>query len=251
MAHPLNVLIVEDNIINQKVVMKMLERLGCSAGVAQNGREGVDQFRSGSFDLIFMDMQMPEMDGLEATKAIRALGEKGSSVIIIALTANAMAGDRERCLAAGMNDYLAKPVKQTDIEAVIRQWFPAALMRSEDNGPPPAPFTPFDPVRLRQIEEIGDAGLLKELMQLYLQDLEQYLEQIDDAITRTDFRLAYESSHKLKGSSANLGVDRVREACLAMETCARQEDAAGMEQQAKTMTAIITELRDYIVIAYR
>ena len=123
------VLLVEDNRVNQTVAVRMLESMGCVPTVADNGAIGVDIWSSGEFDLILMDMQMPEMDGSEASRIIRKKEKrKGGHTPIIALTANAMLGDREKCLAAGMDDYLAKPVQKASLERMIQQW---ALERSE------------------------------------------------------------------------------------------------------------------------
>ncbi|RMF61735.1 MAG: response regulator, partial [Calditrichaeota bacterium] len=119
----LNILLVEDNKINQKVATRMLEKMGHRITVASNGVEGVEKWKKQQFDLIFMDVQMPEMDGFEATAQIRELEKKrGTHVPIIAMTAHAMKGDRERCLAAGMDDYVAKPIKREEVEEVIQRF---------------------------------------------------------------------------------------------------------------------------------
>ena len=116
------VLVAEDHVVNQKVAAKLLTKLGCAVTVVDNGRAAVEAARSGSYAVIFMDCQMPEMDGLEATAAIRAAEASGAHVPIIALTANASAADRERCLANGMDDYLAKPVRPNELQAALAQW---------------------------------------------------------------------------------------------------------------------------------
>jgi CheY-like chemotaxis protein len=116
------VLLVEDNAINQKVAVRMLNRLGCDVEVAENGREALDRFARGRFDLVFMDCQMPEMDGYEATVEIRRRESSGGRIPIIAMTAHAMQGDRERCLRAGMSDYISKPVDMEDLRTMIECW---------------------------------------------------------------------------------------------------------------------------------
>jgi PAS domain S-box-containing protein len=122
---PIRVLLVEDNIVNQKVALRMLERLGLRADVAANGLEAVQMFELVAYDVILMDCQMPEMDGYAATAEIRRRGEKGKQLPIVAMTAEAMAGAREECLAAGMNDYIAKPVKLEDLSHILRKWAPS------------------------------------------------------------------------------------------------------------------------------
>ena len=117
------VLVVEDNIVNQKLALRMLEKRGCRVDIAANGREAVNASARMAYDCIFMDCQMPEMDGFEATAAIRAHEvQTGNHVPIIAMTANAMQGDRERCLEAGMDDYISKPVRSEALEAVLQKW---------------------------------------------------------------------------------------------------------------------------------
>jgi CheY-like chemotaxis protein len=117
----LAVLLVEDNEVNRKVALRMLQKLGCVADVAVNGREGVDRMAARAFDLVFMDCQMPEMDGFEATREVRRREQdSGGRVRIVAMTANALEGDRERCLACGMDDYVAKPIKLENLVDQLR-----------------------------------------------------------------------------------------------------------------------------------
>jgi len=118
----LKVLVVEDNATNQRVQVRMLERLGHRADLAGNGREALCALGQAAYDLVFMDCQMPEMDGFEATAEIRRREKDTRRTTIIAMTANALEGDRDRCLAAGMDDYLTKPVKLDDLDSAIRKW---------------------------------------------------------------------------------------------------------------------------------
>jgi CheY-like chemotaxis protein len=130
-AHGPRVLLAEDNVVNQTLALRLLEKLGCRVDVVGNGRDAVAAVARGEYALVFMDCQMPEMDGFEATAAIRQ-GETGSRrVPIIALTASAMQGDREACLAAGMDDYLSKPLGQRDMERMLRRWQGNAAERGD------------------------------------------------------------------------------------------------------------------------
>jgi CheY-like chemotaxis protein len=127
------ILLAEDNVVNQKVATQMLTGMGCQVTVAKNGREAVEFARRSRFSLILMDCQMPEMDGFEAARTIRA--SVGPAPVIIALTGNALAGDRERCLAAGMNDYLAKPFRRAELAGILARYLPVAEVVKSGQGP--------------------------------------------------------------------------------------------------------------------
>ena len=122
-----SILIAEDNLINQKVIERMVQKLGYRADLVSNGREALDALARVPYGLVFMDCQMPEMDGFEACREIRNRDFEGARIPIIAITANAMKGDRERCLAAGMDDYVSKPFKQDDLKNVLEKWIPVAV----------------------------------------------------------------------------------------------------------------------------
>jgi CheY-like chemotaxis protein len=125
---PDRILIAEDNAINQKVIERMVQKLGYPVDLVANGREAINALGGSAYTLVFMDCQMPEMDGFEACREIRKL-DGGAQIPIIAITANAMKGDRERCLAAGMDDYVSKPFKQEDLRVVIERWRGVAATR--------------------------------------------------------------------------------------------------------------------------
>jgi CheY-like chemotaxis protein len=156
------ILLVEDNITNQQVAQAMLQMLGVSAGLVTNGREALQALSENTYDLVLMDCQMPEMDGYEATRRIRAAGAavRNTLVPIIAMTANAMPEDRLACLAAGMNDYLPKPVNASALATVLQKWLPAGSAEPPDHPARPpvsAAATPVNraglPARLLGLEE--------------------------------------------------------------------------------------------------
>ncbi|MFZ4619583.1 MAG: response regulator [Bacteroidota bacterium] len=249
-AYPKKVLIVDDNVINQKVAAKMLQRLHIEPDILSDGQQAVDAVKAHPYDLILMDVQMPVMDGLEATRTIRVLEAGQHHTIIVAVTANAIQGDRERCLESGMDDYLPKPIKQQDIEQMIAKWFnpsghPAATKPAAD-----VPAAVIDPVRIEQIMEIGDESLLTELFTLYLDDLRQYPLDILAAHREGNFSSIYENSHKLKGSSANIGVESIRGACIVMEQCAKERNSVKVLEQLAVMQDLIGRISHYIRATY-
>ena len=123
-------LLAEDNLVNQRVALAVLKKLGLAAEVAANGREAVEAAQARRYDLILMDCQMPELDGYQATRAIREAEAPEARATILAMTANAMEGDRERCLAAGMDDYLPKPVTLDALREALRRWLPGGTLPS-------------------------------------------------------------------------------------------------------------------------
>ncbi len=124
--NPARILVAEDNIVNRRVSMKMIERMGHRVDAVANGREALEAIDLSPYDLVLMDCQMPEMDGYEATRLLRARETDGKHVIVVAMTANALRGDREECLSAGMDDYLAKPVRAEELEKLLDQWLERA-----------------------------------------------------------------------------------------------------------------------------
>jgi signal transduction histidine kinase/DNA-binding response OmpR family regulator len=214
------VLLVEDNPINQRVARRFLERLGCDVQVVHDGQQGVEAFLRGSFSIILMDMQMPVMDGVEATQCIRKLEGGGSRTPIVALTANAMMGTLERCLEAGMDDYLTKPLDISRLQDVLDRF-----MTTRAVAPTPAAATPghapgaHAAVCARIAEIAGDDGeFALELMGTFLQACTATLHEMQAAVLANDYALLAPSAHKLKGASANLHLHRLAELALALET---------------------------------
>jgi signal transduction histidine kinase/DNA-binding response OmpR family regulator len=232
----LRVLVAEDNRVNQRVVIRMLETAGCRADAVANGREAVDAIARLPYDLVFMDCQMPEMDGYDASRAIRAAEREhasGRRVPIVALTANALQGDRENCLAAGMDDYLAKPITKDAFVASLRRW-------GAQGGPPTDGS--IDATALAELAatdgEPGQPNLLAELLDVFRQDAPARLAAMRAALERDDAPGVRQGAHALKGSCAALGLRHLQELSAMLEShgCAGTlEDAhrtlAGMEAE--------------------
>jgi len=219
---PLRVLLCDDNAINQKVAVRILQQLGYEPDLTANGREALDALDRQPYDLIFMDVMMPEMDGLEVTRTIRKFQQEGgranfnSRIIIVAMTAQAMQGDRERCLAAGMDDYLAKPIRPSDVRAVIERWSPQ-LNRAASTPPaaPPAaevsPPTEESPVEMDRLLDLGggSAESLRELVDLYIKQTAEQLAQLEAAVRANKADEVRQVAHSCAGASATLGMVRL------------------------------------------
>ncbi|MGH7257997.1 MAG: response regulator, partial [Nitrospiraceae bacterium] len=236
------VLVAEDNMVNQKLTVRMLDRLGYQPDVVSNGREALNALERSKYEAIVMDCQMPEMDGYEATRRIRQEEQRVDTpdkphIPIIALTANAMQGDRDRCHAAGMDDYLAKPVKTQDLGKVLGRWVHAhpgtdvrapALCQQKANG-----TGAFDADRM--LANIGgDRDLFTQLVDLFLERYPAMMHDVQEALAHEDCRRLERSAHTLKGTAANLCASDVVLAAGQLEATGRLgniKDASGLYVQ--------------------
>ncbi len=230
-ASGLRVLLVEDNPVNSGVVKRVLDRLGAVCEVVENGRLALDRLKRGEFDLVLMDCQMPVMDGYEATRAWREHERQGGGHLpIIAMTANAMHGDREKCLAVGMDDYLAKPVSREELDAMLCRWgrksgrqrsaTPAATAVAEV-APTSGRQALLDRSVLEELQEImGDD--FADLVQTWLDSSAELMQQLRQAAEAKDAEAMIVSAHSLKSSSANVGAMQFSTLAKAVEHAARQ-----------------------------
>lgn len=232
----LPILLAEDNMINQKVVVLMLKKLGYRVDVAADGGEALSAIGKVNYHLVLMDCQMPEVDGFEATLAIRQL-EKGSGRFtpIIALTANAMQGDRERCLACGMDDFLSKPVRLDDLARILEKYSPllknsAAPAAPAEFAAPPTPAAP-DPLRpvidkavfdelMALLADDGPQSIV-QLLEQFLQESDANLREISQGIEERNGPMVRMTAHKLKGMCANLGARPMAALCQEVEYLGR------------------------------
>jgi len=204
---PARVLVVEDNAVNRKVVVSMLEGLGHAVEAVVNGQEAVEACRRATYDVVFMDCQMPEMDGLTATALIREHEASSRRTPIVALTASAMPSDRQRCLEAGMDDYLTKPVRLQLLEAAVRRW-----ARGAEAGPAAGAPVAADQ-SLRVLEAQGGPEVALEVVDLFLQTTPQRLEEMRGALRFEDARSLEVAAHSLKGAAAQLGARGMADLC--------------------------------------
>jgi CheY-like chemotaxis protein len=235
------VLLVEDNAVNQELARSQLEALGCQVRVAANGREAIeavtlspiDALRE-PYDLVLMDCQMPVMDGYAATTELRRWEdhEGQARMPIVALTANALEGDRERCLAQGMDDYLAKPFSREELERMLARWLPpaAAVTIASERELAAADSKPYGNgtvldtkiiERITALQRDGKPDLLAHLIGLFLASVPRLQNEIEFGLTAGDAALVRRAVHTLKSSSANLGGSALAKLCGELEALAR------------------------------
>jgi signal transduction histidine kinase/DNA-binding response OmpR family regulator len=243
------ILLVEDNAVNREVAVGMLESLGCAAHSAENGRLAIEAMNAAAYDAVLMDCQMPVMDGLTATGEIRRREQHsgGARVPIIALTANAMEGDRERCLAAGMDDFLSKPFTQQQLATLLRRWLALrALPESERRDLSRVPL--IDAGVLRNIAALARPALLNSMIDLYLHHSPGLIEAIETAAANMQADALSQAVHALKSSTANLGGIRLAMVAKECEVLARE---GGISQAAPIVPRIRREYQEFCAALMR
>ncbi len=218
------ILLVEDSLVNQKVALSMLRRLHCTVQLANNGREALAAMDTETFDLVLMDCQMPVMDGFSATEERRRRETAGAPRLpIAAMTAHAMQGDRERCLGAGMDDYVTKPISTEKIAELLERWLPG---RQSTAGPPRAAVAPplgvpaLDRAILKQLEDLerdGSPGLVADVVALFIEQGEHHLQAISGAIAGGKAGVLAAHLHGFRGSASSVGASRLAGVCAELE----------------------------------
>ena len=242
------VLVVEDNPVNQKVAQRFLERLGCTVRVAANGAEAVEACSSERFDLVLMDMQMPVMDGISATRAIRARASRGARTPIVALTANVLAGQFQSCIDAGMDDVLAKPLEPARLQEVLERFllpFPAAASAAAEA--PPGPGLASHPLDLARLASLAgdDTAFMHELLATFRASALSSLAEMREALDAGDRERLRRAAHKLKGGSDNIGATRLRELAAQLEAGAAQISSAELGRWIHAVSAELSELNEF------
>jgi CheY-like chemotaxis protein/HPt (histidine-containing phosphotransfer) domain-containing protein len=252
-------LIAEDNLVNQKVALFALRRLGYETDVVSDGQQAVDAFRHGTYACILMDCQMPEMDGYQATAEIRRIEGDARHIPIIAMTAHAMKGDRERCLMAGMDDYVSKPLNPGDLQAALARVFGAA----SSFAPAPAPVVKkervmsaellppaIDPEVFASLRDLGPSDgpdLRAELAEAFVRDATHRLALLRSAMIAGDSTQAKQAAHSLKGMCSAIGATRMTSLSIELEQAglAEPESAHAMIRNLEhEFQRVRTALRD-------
>jgi PAS domain S-box-containing protein len=244
------VLLAEDNLVLQNLAVRQLERLGLKADAVCNGQQAVQAVRESSYSAVLMDCQMPGMDGFEATMLIRQNeGERASRIPIIAMTASAMPGDRESCLAAGMNDYLCKPVSLESLRVVLERWLaPDAGSRTVDPSvqPPPADNGPKAPtdntIDLNGLCDMYGQDALTEILELFIGEATQLLADLRAASAKEDRRTLSMVAHQLKGLAAVVCANKMNELSLELEKTASSATQERIVQMVETLVHSVDEV---------
>lgn len=232
-TRPLRVLLAEDSLVNQRLAVGLLERHGHRVTIANNGQQALEMAGRDHFDVILMDVQMPELDGLEATRLIREHeGQTGRHVPIIAMTAHALKGDRERCLAVGMDEYVAKPVRERQLLAALR------AVLGDEVAPPPVeqperfPETDGHLIDWESALKIcgGDYQLLRDIAEAFLEEHPRRIDEIRRAIDTSDWELLHRAAHTIKGSMRYFGAAAVFDRAFGLEQVAASRSLEGAEE---------------------
>ncbi len=252
-AYKARVLVAEDHITNQQVALGILKKLGVSADAVANGREVLAALNMLPYDLILMDVQMPEMDGLAATRQIRhaVCGVHNQNIPIIAMTAHALKGDQEKCLAAGMNDYLSKPISPQRIADKLRTWLTHQPHEGVTMSQPSPAATSTDPTpnfnHADLLERLmGDTAVAEIILQGFLNDMPQQIATLHNALQAGDVPQATRQAHTIKGAAANVGAEALHALALAMETAGRADDLDTMRAHGQHLDTTFQHLQQAI-----
>ncbi|MCP4660838.1 MAG: response regulator [bacterium] len=257
---PRRILVAEDHVVNQKVALGFLKQLGHQADAVADGREALTALQSTPYDLVLMDCQMPELDGYEATRRIRSPTSQvlDRDVPVIAMTGHTSEADREKCLAAGMDDYLCKPIVKNALAEMLRRWLPGGgtdedEVAAEASSPERATAQSVDAARLEVLRELGrraDHDLVGELSKLFIERGPRGLEEVRQALAAQDFATAEHVAHSLKGTCGNLGATRMAKLAAALEQHAAagalEECSRQIEEVAKEFERVAAELREIL-----
>ena len=235
------ILVAEDNTINQKVIRQLLRHLGCRADVVANGLEAVAALERQDYPVILMDMQMPEMDGLEATRRLRERFRGANAPYIIAMTANALPGDRERCIDAGMNDYVAKPIEIDVLDKALAAARAHVAARRKNDAV-------LDPARIAQLRTIDDdASLLGDVVDAFLGEVPQLLHKLAHAVRERDGPLLAATAHYLLSSIDFVGANRMRVPCTNLELMGRADNVEDAQDQLEELTDAYEDAKEALL----
>jgi PAS domain S-box-containing protein len=221
----IRILLAEDNVINQRIAVRLLKDTGFNVDTAESGKEAMAKLNSHKFDLILMDIQMPDMDGFTVTDMIRKSSASYRSIPIIAITAHAMVGYREKCLSAGMNDYVSKPVVPEELIRKINTLLNinVPVVKFEENKPATSQDVIFDFEQLNKMS-LGEVSFQEELLRTFLEDAEKRILILEDFLKNRDYKAILREAHTLKGAGNSIGAVKIAEHALGVEISAKAND---------------------------
>jgi PAS domain S-box-containing protein len=245
--HPLRILLAEDNVVNQKVALRLLDQMGYRADIAANGLEAIDAVERQTYDVILMDVQMPELDGFEASREINRRWPGKQRPRIVAMTANAMQGDRELCIAAGMDDYVAKPVRVDELVAALERSGSRSVPGPQGRGaaPPAAGLSSIDRAIFDRLVAAMGGGFVAELIDTFVQDGRELLATLQRTLDATDIDAFRRAAHSLKSNSDTLGATGLAALARELEAMARSRSLDGVAPR----VAQIVERYESVVVA--
>jgi len=237
--------------MNQKLAATLLKRVGYSVDAVENGRKAIEALNRTSYDLILMDVQMPEMDGFEATKAIRQMEGDRKHTPIVAMTAHAMKGDQERCLQAGMDDYISKPIEPQELFGAIEKWVKSFNHRKvvpKEGGSKRVDYLKHAPIDIETalLRFDGDKDFFKGMLQDFLDYTPKQLQILDEAVEKGDAKAVEKEAHSLKGVAGNLGAKHLADLALKLELIGRTGDLAGAKEMICNLRIEFKHLDEYV-----
>ncbi len=242
---PLKILVAEDNLINQKLALRLLQQLGYTADIVTNGKDAVNLIIENRYDIVFMDLHMPEMDGLEATRTVVHSLDAALRPKIIAMTADAMSGDREKCIDAGMDDYISKPVRLDGLREILRYYGEMIVEQKKLNHHSIANTIMY--LRLKELLEQTDMEFMNEFVQTYPKQSEETLQQLQTAWSNKDFKELIFATHKLRGLALSFGADTLAEYCKFVEFGGEKDPDTITDQSIDNIAQALT--RSYEILS--
>jgi CheY-like chemotaxis protein/HPt (histidine-containing phosphotransfer) domain-containing protein len=251
------ILVAEDNPMNQKLAVTLLEKTGYWVDAVEDGRMVIEALKRTAYDLILMDVQMPEMDGFEATKIIREMEGEAKHTPIIAMTAHAMKGDRERCLQAGMDDYISKPIEPKEMLDAIEKWTQSSDLKAQNSCR--KKVIPQD-IKAEKVDNLKDVPLdietalgrfgydkefFREMLQEFLNHVPEQLQILEEGVKQSDAKMVEREAHGLKGAAGNLSAKRLADLALQLELLGRTKDLAGTKEIIDNLKSELKHLDEY------
>ena len=246
-THPLHILVAEDTLFNQKFILRLLDRWGHRAVVVENGHKALEALNKDEFDLVLMDVQMPEMDGFEAATAIRESEKQtGGHIPIIAMTAHAMKGDRKRCIEAGMDEYISKPISSDVLRKTIQTLVPEATQESPVLGKVEDTLMSFDKEELLDAFD-HDWSFFKEAVDMFVSDYPSMVDTIRETLKTKDATTLKLTAHALKGMTGNFKGQAAAKAALNLEEMGQRGDFSGIDQKFETLINELDKLEKMLL----